>query len=173
VLREVFDLRQERGIIEGKLFDIKMVVTAGTLLALNVGLTIVLEIVAEFGLGILDLEPGEVRAIQLFFGRVLAFLAIWAMFLLIYRFLPMRRIHWRTAVVAATFTAVLFEVMKFAFGWYATNVANYRSTYGSLTALIILFLWIYYTAVVFILGGEVAQVVAMRRIRRRQRERLR
>jgi membrane protein len=173
VLREVFDLRQERGIIEGKLFDIKMVVTAGTLLALNVGLTIVLEIIAEFGLGILDLEPGEVRAVQLLYGRVLAFLAIWAMFLLIYRFLPMRRIHWRTAVVAATFTAVLFEVMKLAFGWYATNVANYRSTYGSLTALIILFLWIYYTAVVFILGGEVAQVVAMRRIRRRQRERLR
>jgi len=95
------------------------------------------------------------------------------MFLLMYRYLPPRKIHWSTAVVAATFAAVLFELLKLAFGWYVTNVADYRSTYGNLATLVVLILWIYYSATVFILGGEVGQVFAMRRIRRQQKERLR
>jgi len=172
-LREVFDIQQGRGIVAGKLFDMKMVIAAGTLLALNVGITVTLELVARFGLDALEISTGDLRPFQLFYGRVVAFLSIWAMFLLMYRYLPPRKIHWSTAVVAATFAAVLFELLKLAFGWYVTNVADYRSTYGNLATLVVLILWIYYSATVFILGGEVGQVFAMRRIRRKQKERLR
>lgn len=172
-LREVFDIQQGRGIIAGKLFDMKMVIAAGTLLALNVGITVTLELVARFGLDALGIWTGDLRPFQLFYGRVVAFLSIWAMFFLMYRYLPPRKIHWSTAIVAATFAAVLFELLKLAFGWYVTNVADYRSTYGNLATLVVLILWIYYSATVFILGGEVGQVFAMRRIRRQQKERLR
>lgn len=172
-LREVFDIQFDRGIVAGKLFDIKMVIAAGTLLALNVGLTVVLELVANAGVGFLGLGPGGLEAFELLYGRLVAFLVIWFMFVLIYRYLPARRIAWSTAIVAATFAAVVFELMKEAFSWYVTDVAVYRSTYGSLATLIILVFWVYYTAVAFILGGEVAQVAAMQRIRRRQKERLR
>lgn len=172
-LREVFDIQQGRGIIAGKLFDMKMVIAAGTLLALNVGITVTLELVARFGLDALGIWTGDLRPFQLFYGRVVAFLSIWAMFLLMYRYLPPRKIHWSTAIVAATFAAVLFELLKLAFGWYVTNIADYRSTYGNLATLVVLILWIYYSATVFILGGEVGQVFAMRRIRRQQKERLR
>ncbi len=172
-LREVFDIQQGRNFIAGKLFDMKMVIAAGTLLALNVGVTVTIELVARFGLDALGIAPGDPRPFQLFYGRLVAFLSIWAMFLLMYRYLPPRKIQWRTAVVAATFAAILFELLKLAFGWYVTNVADYRSTYGNLATLVVLILWIYYSAMVFILGGEVGQVFAMRRIRRQQKERLR
>lgn len=172
-LREIFDIQAGRGIIAGKLFDMKMVVAAGTLLALNVGLTITLRIVTSFGLDFLGIQDGASRFTRFLYGWVVAFLSIWVMFLLIYRYLPPRRIQWGTALVAATFTAVAFELMKQGFGWYVTNVADYTSTYGTFATLIILILWIYYTAVAFILGGEVGQVYAMRRIRRQQKERLR
>jgi len=172
-LREVFDIQQGRNIILGKLFDMKMVIAAGTLLALNVGITVSVELVARFGLDALGIATGVPRPFQIFYGRVVAFLSIWVMFLLMYRYLPPRKIHWRTAVVAATFAALLFELLKLAFGWYVTNVADYRSTYGNLATLVVLILWIYYSATVFILGGEVGQVFAMRRIRRHQKERLR
>jgi len=172
VLLEVFDVHQERGIIEGKIFDIQMVLAAGTLFALNVGLTIALHVVTEFGVGVIGLDPAQIRWIDLVYGRVVAFAFIWAMFVLIYRYLPARRIHWPTALVAATVTAALFELLKQAFGWYVTSVADFGSTYGNLATLVILIFWIYYSAIAFILGGEVAQVVAMHRIRRRQKERL-
>lgn len=170
-LREVFDIQQDRGIIAGKLFDIRMVIAAGTLFALNVGSTVLLEVIGSYGVEAFGLRRFPLPSAR-FYGQTVAFLTIWAMFLLVYRYLPARRISWSTALVAATFTGVLFEVMKLAFSWYVTHAANYRSTYGNLTTLIILFFWIYYTSVLFILGGEVAQVVAMQRIRRHQRERL-
>lgn len=171
-LREVFDIPEGRSIIAGKIFDIKMVIAAGTLLAINVGLTLTLDVVVATGVRFLGLTPGQIKAFQVLYGQVIAFLVIWLMFLLIYRYLPARKAQWRTAVEAATFTAILFELMKQFFGWYVTTLANYGSTYGSLAALFILFFWIYYTAVVFILGGEIAQVAATGRIRRRQLERL-
>lgn len=172
VLRAIFDVQDDRGIIRGKIFDIKMVFAAGTLLAINVGLTIILDIAIESGTRLVGLSPGHIRYFRLIYGQAIAFLVIWAMFLLIYRYLPPRRAQWRTALLAATFTGALFEVMKQLFAWYATSIANYNSTYGSLSTLFILFFWIYYSAIVFILGGEIAQVAATRRIRRRQLERL-
>lgn len=171
-LREIFDIHQDRGIIQGKIFDIKMVFAAGTLLALNVGLTLVLELLTALGIEALGLEARELGTFQVVYARVLAFLFIWFMFFLVYRYLPPRRIRWSTALVAATFTAILFELMKEAFAWYVTNIAVFHTTYGNLATLIILIFWIYYLAVAFILGGEVAQVVAMRRIRQQQKERL-
>lgn len=172
-LREIFDIQRDRGIIRGKLFDIKMVLAAGTLLALNVGLTILLEVITEMGIGAIGLEPREVRAFQVIYTWILAFLVIWVMFFLVYRYLPPQRIRWTTAFIAATFTALLFEVMKQAFAWYVTNIAVFHTTYGNLATLVILIFWIYYISVAFILGGEVAQVAAMRRIRMQQKQRLR
>lgn len=173
VLREVFDIPEGRSTIRGKLFDIKMVIAAGTLFTLNVALTLILDLIVGYGVRVIGLTPTQVGTVQLIYGRSLAFLVIWAMFLLIYRYLPARKALWRTALTAATFTALLFEGMKYLFGWYATRVANYSTTYGSLSTLAILFFWIYYTALIFILGGEIAQVAATRRIRRQQMERLR
>lgn len=172
VLRAIFDIPEDRGIIRGKIFDIKMVFAAGTLLAINVGLTLILDIVIESGIRFIGLSPGQIRAFSLIYGRAIAFLVIWIMFFLIYRYLPPRKPQWRTALHAATFTAILFELLKQLFAWYATSIANYSTIYGSLSTLIILFFWIYYIAVIFILGGEIAQVAATRRIRRRQLERL-
>ena len=92
------------------------------------------------------------------------------MFVLIYRFLPARRIPWRIAVVSATFTSVVFELLKSAFAWYVAYIAEYRSTYGVFASIVVLIFWIYYSSVVFVLGGEVGQVYELYRIRRRQKE---
>ncbi len=173
-LREVFDVGIDRNVIKGKLFDLKMVLFAGTLFAINVTLTFIAQIlnnlIARYGGVWLGRRP--LSFIEGFYLNSLGIMSAWVMFLLIYRYLPFRRIHWSTAVVAATFTTTFFELLKRAFGWYVSNVADYGSTYGYVANLIILFLWIYYIAIVFILGGEVGQVAALRRIRRRQKERL-
>ena len=171
-LREIFDIQHDRGLIAGKLFDFKMVITAGTLLAVNVTLTVVFEIVRGFGYGVLGLGESDIAYFNALSLRAVAFLSIWTMFLLIYRYLPARRIQWRTAIVGATFTAIFIELLKFAFALYVTAIADWSSTYANLANLFVIILWIYYSAIIFILGGEVAQVTSLRRIRRRQKERL-
>ena len=175
VLREIFDIADGRNIVTGKIFDIKMVFAAGTLFALNVALTLGLQVGAEVVSDVLRIDPGRIpfmnQATQLW-PALLAFLTIWVMFFLVYRYLPPRRIRWSTASIAATFTAIIGEALKLGFGWYVTGVADFRSAWGNIATFVILVLWVYYTSIVFILGGEVAQVISMRRIRRRQKERL-
>jgi membrane protein len=171
VLREVFDLQEDRGIVQGKIFDAIMVVVAGTLFLANTGITVAIEAIHTYGVALLGVsEAAEVRALQAVWGQLLAFAFIFAMFMLMYRYLPARRIPWRIALIAATFTAVVWELLKAAFAWYVANIADYTTTYGYLATLIILVFWIYYSAVVFILGGEVGQVYELTRTRRKQRE---
>jgi len=162
-LREIFDIGSARSIIRGKIFDIQVVVVGILLLTLNLGLVVGLETAVRFGVDILGLGGAALSGAAWLFGHTVAVGAIWTLFLVMYRYLPARRIPWRTAMVAATFSAVCHEVLKRGFSWYATEVADYSSTWGNLATVAILFFWIYYEAVVFILGGEVGQVYTMRK----------
>lgn len=165
-LREVFDIGHDRGIVGGKLFDAKVVLIGGLLFIVNIGITAAITAARDYGVGILGLEGQAVDRLRGIIASLVAFVSIWILFLGVYRFLPARWIPWRTALIAATFAAILHELLKMAFGWYATDVANYRTAYGNLVTVAALFIWIYYEALVFILGGEVAQVLTMRRARR-------
>ena len=164
-LREIFDMPLGRSLWRGKLFDIQVVLVGGMLLLVNVGVTAVIQAAEAYGVNLLALEGDTLTTVESLLAQTLAFGSIWVLFLGIYRYLPVRPIPWATAIVAATFTAVLHELLKAGFGWYVTSVANYRTTYGNLLTVAVLFFWIYYEAIGFILGGEVAQVWTMRRAR--------
>ena len=166
VLREIFDFPHGRGLIEGKVFDGVMVVVGGLLFMVNIGITVLTGALEEQGSILLGLHGANLDLLRRMTAQILAFGSIYVLFILIYRYFPPRRIPWRTALTAATFTAVLFELSKVLFSWYVTNVASFSSIYGGLTSVVVLFFWIYYGAIVFILGGEVAQVYTMSRVRR-------
>ncbi len=170
-LRSIFDIPENRGIVAGKIFDAKMVVVAGTLFLANTSITIILEAVQTYGIELLGISASdEIQLFQKFFAQMLAYAFILAMFVLIYRYLPARRIPWRIAGVAAIFTAVAFELLKSIFAWYVANIADYRNPYGAFGTVVVLIFWVYYSAVVFVVGGEVGQVYELHRIRRKQRE---
>jgi len=166
VLREIFDFPQGRGIVRGKLFDALMVVVGGLLFVLNIGITVVIEAVEDFGANLAGLQESSLTFVRQGVGQLFAFGFIWLLFVLVYRYFPPKRIRWRTALTAATFTGVIFELTKYLFSWYMTNAANFTTVYGGLTAVAILFFWIYYGAVVFILGGHGAHENTMNRTRR-------
>ena len=171
VLKSIFDLPEERDIIRGKIFDLVMVVIAGTLLLLNTGTTLALVAAQRFGLHWLGVEDYlEVKQYMEIWPRLAAFIFIFLMFLLMYRFLPKRRTAWRTSLVASAFASVAWELLKGLFAWYVGTGGGGSRVYGALLAPVLLMIWVYYSAVVFMLGGEVGQVYELLRVRRRQRE---
>jgi len=171
VLRDIFDIPDDRGIIAGKIFDAQIVVVAGTLFLANTAITLALEGVRAQGTEWLESRDlPMIRVADTLYAQILAFVFIFAMFVLMYRYLPARRVPLRVALVAAGFSAVSWELLKGGFAWYVTYVANFATTYGNIATAIVLVFWIYYSAMVFILGGEVGQVYQMYRVRRKQRE---
>ena len=83
------------------------------------------------------------------------------LFAAIYKVLPDRPIAWRDVITGAIVTAVLFTIGKSLIGWYIGSSAV-ASSYGAAGALIILLLWVYYSAQIFLLGAEFTKVYANR-----------
>lgn len=172
VLADVFDIEQQRSIIIGKLFDAQITVIATLLFVAYTALSAYVRIATSHGAQVfiaLGLRDEVMSGVEYVFGNLVAAALIVIMFFALYRFLPDRRIPWRTALVAALFTSVLFEIAKFAFTAYLSSF-NPGSFYtGTLYAIAIIVLWVYYAGLIFILGGEVGRVYELRRMRRLQR----
>ena len=108
-------------------------------------------------------------------GRLLAELLAFAfsvsLFYVTYRYASVRRLPWSTGLLASIFTAVLFEVAKRLYGLYLANFASFESQGGdaNLGAAVLFILWVYYTAIVFLLGAVVAETWELRKMQQRQR----
>jgi len=173
VLAEVFDIEQDRGIIDGKLFDIKITIIATLLLVGYTALNAYLAVATTRGVERLTsygVRTEVMGQLEYWLGRGLAFLFIGTMFFALYKFIPNRRIRWQTALVASGFTSLMFEIARNVFSAYVRSF-NPGSLYtGALTAIVVVVIWVYYASLIFILGGEVGQVFELRRVRRMQRE---
>ena len=175
VLAEVFDIEHERGIIQGKIFDIQLTIVSTVLVTIYFLLTAYLAVATTRGIAllrVLGLRDSVMGGLEYWIGRLVAFAFIVAMFWGLYRYLPLRRVRAKTALLAALFTSLMFEVARNVFTFYVARM-NPGSLYtGTIAAIVIVVLWVYYAALLFVLGGEVAQVYDLRRVRRMQREQL-
>jgi membrane protein len=172
VLAEVFDIENERGIIAGKIFDIKITVIASLLIVLYAALSFYLAIYTRTGVRLLaelGIRAERIGSLQYWLGQLMAFVVIVLMFFALYKFLPVRRIRAQTAAVAALFAGVSFELARHLFSRYLGSFHPGSLYTGTIAALVIVVFWVYYAALIFILGGEVGQVHQLRRTRRLQR----
>lgn len=89
----------------------------------------------------------------------LAFIVIAALFAIIFKFLPDVDIKWSDVRSGAIFTAILFMLGKYLIGLYIQFTAQ-ASTYGAAGSIIVILIWIYYTAAILYIGAEFTQVYA-------------
>jgi membrane protein len=150
VLNRVFQ-HKGRGLIHGMLFDL------GMILSLTVGFLVSIGVTAAFawvrGLALLVGRGPMVPIALHWIGLGLTVLLDTILFVMIFRFVPNRRIRWGSVVIGGLATAVLWELAKQAFRWYIERAGVYSAVYGSLGVTIALMMWVYYSATVFILGA--------------------
>jgi len=162
VLNRVFQ-HKGRGLIRGMLFDL------GMILLLTGGFLVSIGITGAFAWvrGVAMLAGGSSFMAMAFHwaGLVLTVLLDTALFVVIYRFVPNRRIRWSSVLVGGLATAVLWESAKQAFRWYIQKVGVYSAVYGSLGVTIALMMWVYYSAIVFIIGAALIRSLEEHRTR--------
>ncbi|MGC2826559.1 MAG: YihY/virulence factor BrkB family protein [Pseudolabrys sp.] len=86
----------------------------------------------------------------------------------IYKVLPDRTLQWKDVIVGALMTSVLFNIGKTFIGWYIGSSAV-ASSYGAAGGLIVLLLWVYYSAQIFLFGAEFTKIYANAHGSRRKR----
>jgi len=88
---------------------------------------------------------------------LVSFLLVTLLFALIYRLLPDVKLAWRDVFLGAVVTSVLFGVGKTLIGFYLGRTGA-ASAYGAAGSLVMLLSWVYYSALVFLLGAEFTRV---------------
>jgi membrane protein len=148
-INRAWDVKHHRPFFIRKAGELGMVLSMGILFLLSLGVSTFISIMS----GVLNLSSsGEILVI--ISGRIVAFLLIFAVFLLLYKFVPYTKTHWRFIWQGALLTTVLFELARVLFIFYIENFANYQLVFGSVTSIIVLLIWTYYSAFIMIMGAE-------------------
>ena len=90
---------------------------------------------------------------------VISFAVISLLFGVIFKVLPDVKIHWKDVRMGAFFTACLFMLGRFLIGLYI-ETAGTESTYGAAGSVIVILVWVYYTAAILYFGAEFTRVYA-------------
>lgn len=92
-------------------------------------------------------------------NNVITLAAVTAVFAVIFKVLPDVVIRWKSAIIGALFTAVLFSLGKYLIGIYIEK-GNPGSAFGAASSIIVILLWIYYTSIILYFGAEFTQAYA-------------
>jgi membrane protein len=134
-------------------------------MVLGVAFLLLVSLVVSAGLAAAGQLLGNVLPIPEIILQVLNFLIsfgiITLLFAMMYKFLPDAEIGWREIWIGAAVTSVLFTIGQLAIGLYLGHSGT-TSTYGAAGSLVVLLLWVYYSAQIFFFGAEFTRVHANR-----------
>ncbi len=156
VLNRVFQ-RKGRSFIHGMLYDVWMMLLLGVLFLVTIAVTAAFAWVR--GVAMLLGRGALVPILFHWAGVLLAVAFDSALFVTVYRYVPTIRVGWRSVLAGSVATAVLWEGAKQAFRWYIEGIGVYSAIYGSLGVTIALMMWVYYSAIVFVLGAALIRAL--------------
>jgi membrane protein len=145
------------GFIKDRFLSFVAVLGTGFLLLVSLILSSAL---AAFGKWFGELLPLPEAVLQLM-NFALSFLVVTGLFALIFKVLPDAKVAWRDVWIGASLTSALFTIGKFALGLYLGK-SNVASAYGAAGSLVLVLLWVYYSAQILLYGAEFTQVYANR-----------
>jgi len=164
-LSQVLDFGTQRSIVAGKLFDFRLTVVATLIVTAYLALTAYVAIATSRGVQLfvnLGLRTEVMSGLESAIGRLFAFVLIVALIFLLYRFIPVRGIPTRAALVGAMVASIMFELTRVAYA-ALTGVLSPATIYtGTLYTIVSIVFWVYYTAIIILIGGEVARVHEIR-----------
>ena len=148
-INRAWNINKNRHFFIRKTSEIGMVFGTGILFLLSLGTSTFVTFLGNS----LNL-PDRNTALVYISAKLIAFLLMLAIFLLLYKFVPNTKTSWRDIWPGALLAAIFFEIARALFIFYLEHFANYQVIYGTVSSIVILMVWIYYSAFILILGAE-------------------
>jgi membrane protein len=149
------------GFLRDRFLSFAMVMGCAFLLLVSLVVSTALSAATKFTAGFGE----EFQWVGMLINFVVSFAVVTGIFALTFKMVPDVKIDWRDVWIGAVITALLFVIGKFALGLYLGR-SSMASSYGVAGSLIVLLVWVYYTAQIVFFGAEFTQVYANRYGRR-------
>ena len=159
-LNAVWEVKQDPKATGIRHFVLKRLLSLGMILGL--GFLLIVSLALSAALSALGDAIGNSSVVIQGVGVAVSLAVLTVIFAAIFKFLPDTDVRWRDVWVGALVTAVLLEVGKVLLGLYLGS-KNPGSAFGAASALAVLLVWIYYAAMLVLLGAELTQALAARR----------
>ena len=142
--------------LKNRLLSSSLIISLGFLMIV----TLLVNGAIEALMDVLRREFSSIAEILMYvINLIITFVVITILFGIIFKFLPDAKIKWKHVRTGAIFTAILFMAGRYLIGLYIRQTAT-ESTYGAAGAVVVLLVWIYYSAVILYIGAEFTQVYA-------------
>jgi membrane protein len=164
-LSQVLDFGTQRGVVAGKLHDFRLTLVMTFLVTAYLALTTYVAIATSRGVQLfvrLGLRSDVMSGVEYAIGRLLGFVLVVALIFLLFRFIPVRGIPSRAALAGAITASVMFELTRVAYAAFTDYLSPATIYTGALYTIVSVVFWVYYSAVIFLIGGEVARVYEIR-----------
>ncbi len=146
-------------LVRARLVSLSLILAIGFLLLVSLVLSAALSAFGHYLSGVFPGLPLMLRALHF----ALSFLMTSVLFGMMFKILPDAPVAWQDVWIGAMTTALLFSFGKYLIGLYIGS-SNVASTYGAAGALVIILLWIYYSAQILLFGAEFTKACADRRL---------
>ena len=156
-------VRGVRGLVRRRVTSFSLILGIGLLLFLSVVVSAVLAAVHQLLAEYLPVLSGLLPALNF----LISLLMITALFALIFKVLPDAPMNWRDVWLGAAVTALLFTAGKGLIALYLGRTGR-ASVYGAAASLVVLLLWVYYSAQILLVGAEFTEVYSRRYGSRRE-----
>ena len=144
-------------LIKDRFISLALVMGVGFLLLVSLLISAALATVGKYLGGILTLPPTVLEITNF----LISFAVITILFAMIYKILPDVNIVWRDVWIGAAITSFLFTIGKFLLGFYLGR-STIGSAYGAAGSLVLVLVWVYYSAQILFFGAEFTQIYANR-----------
>jgi membrane protein len=144
--------------LKNRFLSFSVIVSLGFLLLVSLSITTLID---SFSGSLRAHFPGVAVIIFYIINLAITLLVITSIFGVIFKVLPDAKIKWKDVLSGAITTAILFMIGKFAISFYISK-SNVGSTYGAAGSLVILLLWVYYSAIILYFGAEFTKAFAIK-----------
>ena len=143
-------------IIRNRFLSFSVVVSLGFLLLVSLAISTILEGLSD---QLKARFPNVTVVIFYILNLIISFIVITSLFAVIFKVLPDAQTKWKDIFPGALASGILFMIGKFAISFYIGK-SHVGTTYGAAGSLVVLLLWVYYSAIILYLGAEFAKTWA-------------